>query len=177
MTEPDEALLWARWAMRGYSRPSDVAIPLTAPLRIDGRRLSGVEAHNLTEALAEAYRAGAAASAERIKELEARVAELEAALAKANEPRWFYADGEGIAWRSMEEAVEESCDDLEHGRHLVEIETARPCPTIWGVVHVFTKTELEDQHRDGGPFEGKPYNLTVCATEAEARALLKETDQ
>ena len=70
MTEPDEALLWARWAMRGYSRPSDVAIPLTAPLRIDGRRLSGVEAHNLTEALAEAYRAGAAASAERIKELE-----------------------------------------------------------------------------------------------------------
>ena len=71
MTEPDEALLWARWAMRGYSRPSDVAIPLTAPLRIDGRRLSGVEAHNLAEALAEAYRAGAAASAERIKELEA----------------------------------------------------------------------------------------------------------
>ena len=124
-----------------------------------------------------ALRAGSAASAERIKELEARVAELEAALAKANEPRWFYADGEGIAWRSMEEAVEESCDDLEHGRHLVEIETARPCPTIWGVVHVFTKTELEDQHRDGGPFEGKPYNLTVCATEAEARALLKETDQ
>ena len=112
--------------------------------------------------------------AERIKELEARVAELEAALAKANEPRWFYSDEKGTAWRSMEEAVEEFCDDLEPGRHLVEIETARPCPTIWGVVHFFTKTELEDQHRDGGPFEGKPYNLTVCATEAEARALLKE---
>jgi hypothetical protein len=77
MTEPDEALLWARWAMRGYSRPSDVVIPLTAPLRTDGRPLSGVEAHNFTEALAEAYRAGAAASEARIKELEARVAELE----------------------------------------------------------------------------------------------------
>ena len=136
----------------------------------------------LDEARAEeAYRqwvaARASASAERIKDLEARVEELEAALAKANEPHWFYSDEEGTAWRSMEEAVEEFCDDLEPGRHLVEIETVRPCPTIWGVVDIFTKTELEDQHRDGGPFEGAPYKLTVCATEAEARALLKEGDQ
>ena len=162
MTEPDEAMLYARehWA----TICDEDGFPEVAEAY---RR--GVNDEALaTDALF--YRAGAAAYAERIKE-------LEAALAKANEPRWFYADGEGIAWRSMEEAVEESCDDLEHGRHLVEIETARPCPTIWGVVHVFTKTELEDQHRDGGPFEGKPYNLTVCATEAAARALLKETDQ
>ena len=125
----------------------------------------------------EAYRAGAAASADREEELEARIAELEAALVKANTPRWFYSDEEGSPCHSLDEAIEGFCDDLEPGRHLVEIETVRPCPTIWGVVDIFTKTELEDQHRDGGPFEGAPYKLTVCATEAEARALLKEGDQ
>ena len=169
MTEPDEALLCARehWA----TICDEDGFPEVAEAYRRGDRDEFLR-DNI-----EAYRPGSAASAARIKELEARVAELEAALAKANEPLWFYSDEEGTAWLSMEEAVEGFCDDLEPGRHLVEIETARPCPTIWGVVHFFTKTELEDQHRDGGPFEGKPYNLTVCATEAEARALLKETDQ
>jgi hypothetical protein len=124
----------------------------------------------------EAYRAGAAESADREEELEARVAELEAALAKANEPRWFYSDEEGTLWHSAI-SVEDCIEDLEPGRFLVEIETARPRPTSWGVVHIFTETEIEDQHRDGGPFEGASYKLTVCATEAEARALLKESDQ
>ena len=124
-----------------------------------------------------ALRAGAATSADRIKALEARVAELEAALVKANEPRWFYSDEEGSPCHSLDEAIEGFCDDLDSGRHLLEIETVRPCKTIWGVVHVFTKTELEDQHRNGGPFEGPLYKATVCATEDEARALLKEADQ
>jgi hypothetical protein len=50
MTEPDEALLWAR---------EQSALPAVQTV------------------MAYAYRAGAAASADRIKELEARVAELE----------------------------------------------------------------------------------------------------
>ncbi|MFN8995264.1 MAG: hypothetical protein ACK5X3_16590 [Pseudomonadota bacterium] len=119
----------------------------------------------------EAYRAGAAESADREEELEARVAELEAALVKANTPCWFYSDEEGSPCHSLDEAIEGFCDDLEPGWHFLEVETARPCKTIWGVVHVFTETELEDQYRDGGPFEGASYKLTVCATEAEARAL------
>lgn len=106
------------------------------------------------------------------EELEARIAELEAALVKANTPRWFYSDEEGTYWHSGV-SVEDWIEDLEPGRYLVEIETARPRPTSWGVVQIFTETEIEDQHRDGGPFEGAPYKLTVCATEAEARALLK----
>lgn len=52
MTEPDEALLWAR-----ENSPPHIYVELANA--------------------ANAYRAGAAASAERIKELEARVAELE----------------------------------------------------------------------------------------------------
>lgn len=175
MTEPDEALLWARAEYATLLRPFDVGPQQDY---ISEAILNGLWDDDVAiRHSANGYRAGAAASAERIKELEARVAELEAALVKANEPLWFYSDEEGTAWRSMEEAVEGFCDDLEPGRHLVEIGTARPCPTIWGVVHVFTKTELEDQHRDGGPFEGAPHKLTVCATEAEARALLKEPDQ
>jgi hypothetical protein len=70
MTEPDEAIKFAEAMMRSYNHLSDVVIPPTAPLRIDGRRLTGIEAHNVTQAFAQAYRAGQAASAERIKALE-----------------------------------------------------------------------------------------------------------
>ena len=69
MTEPDEALLWARedYAKQFRSRRSHVADSI----------LSGFWDIEVEVSLpAHGYRAGAAASAERIKELEARVAEL-----------------------------------------------------------------------------------------------------
>lgn len=72
MTEPDEALLWARES--AYQRALEM---------LDGDETEALaqidheDAEYVINWLAEAYRAGAAASAERIKELEARVAELE----------------------------------------------------------------------------------------------------
>lgn len=80
MTEPDEALLWAReltakeWERHGGS-PHIVALAR-----------SGDFDHRLTLA-AEGYRAGAAASAERIKVLEERVAELEEVTHRIKYPR------------------------------------------------------------------------------------------
>jgi len=140
MTEPDEALLWARLAADH---------PVLGP----------------------AYRAGAAASAARIKALEARVAELEAALVKANEPEWFYRADEAVPEHSLEDAIEEFCEYLEPGWHFVEIDTARPCKTIRGAVHILTDDEVKARGDD------EPWVFTPCATEAEARALLKEGDQ
>jgi hypothetical protein len=119
----------------------------------------------------EAYRAGAAASADREEILEARVAELEAALAKANEPKWFYRADEAVPEHSLEDAIEEFCDYLEPGWHFVEIDTARPCKTIRGVVHILTEDEVKARGDD------EPWVFTPCATEAEAEALLKEADQ
>jgi len=163
MIKPDEAMLWARDRMA--IRCQEDGFPEVAEAYRRGDR------DEFLRDDIEAYRAGAAASADREEELEARVAELEAALAKADEPEWFRTDEEGRAWHSLEDAIEVLGENLDPGRYFVEIETARPCTTIWGVVHVFTETEIEDQYRDGGPFEGPWYKLTVCATEAEARAL------
>jgi len=108
--------------------------------------------------------------AERIKALEAKVAELEAALAKANEPRWFYSVEDSAPEHSLEDAIEEFCDYLEPGWHFVEIDTARPCKTIWGAVHILTDDEVKARGDD------EPWVFTPCATEAEARALLKEDE-
>ncbi|MCA6254589.1 MAG: hypothetical protein IM665_05965 [Phenylobacterium sp.] len=101
----------------------------------------------------------------------ARVVELEAALAKANEPEWFYRADEAVPEHSLEDAIEEFCDYLEPGWHFVEIDTARPCKTIRGVVHILTEDEVKARGDD------EPWVFTPCATEAEARALLKEADQ
>jgi hypothetical protein len=99
MTEPDEADKFAEEMMWRYYHASDVVIPPTAPLRIDGRRLTGIEAHNVTEAFAYAYRVGKAASAERIKSLEAAIRRL----LTASEPVETYTHE--ICVR-LEEAVE-----------------------------------------------------------------------
>ena len=103
--------------------------------------------------------------AERIKELEARVAELEAALAEANEPQWFFGyDEEEGHHVTLEEAVADYLRyDDEPGWHFVHVCGARRTPPIWGVAFVALKGD-------------RPY-FTPCATEAEARALLKEGDQ
>jgi hypothetical protein len=162
MTEPDEALLRVRENAAAYcDRHGDW-------LQANAFR----QGHNddlLTEE-AEAYRAGQAASAERIKA-------LEEALAKANRPRWFYADDEGTPFGSVYEAAEGVAESGLFGenncgeRHLVEVQTGRPCAPVWAVIRFFTKDELKDR-RDFEWFE-----VTECATEAEAEALLKEADQ
>jgi hypothetical protein len=141
MTEPDEALIWAR-----------------------EHNLSGPA--NFTLARADAYRAGQAASAERIKA-------LEEALAKATTPSHFVEwseEGSDIC-TDIESVVESAIYDAPPGLHLVEVATYRSCPTIWVVVHCMTEDEREALGAD------TDWALTQCATEAEARALLKEADQ
>ena len=114
----------------------------------------------------EAYLAGAAASADREEILEARVAELEAALAKANEPEWFFGNA-GVPHFSLYEAVKTHVDPtggllIGAQTHLVKVDTARPCKTIWALARF---------HEPSGEWRVLP-----CATEAEARALLKEDE-
>jgi hypothetical protein len=171
MTEPDEALKFAEAMMRSYDHPSDVVIPPTAPLRIDGGRLTGIEAYNVTQAFAHAYRAGQAASAERIKA-------LEEALEKSNKPRWFYyADDEGSPFDSVQDAVQAMVDELDpedylpNGTQVLRIDTLRDCAPIYAAVRFLSEAEREARD-DGFLFE-----VTECATEAEAEALLKEADQ
>jgi hypothetical protein len=102
---------------------------------------------------------------------------LEEALAKANRPYWFYADDEGTPFGSVYEAAEGVAESGLFGenncgeRHLVEVQTGRPCAPVWAVIRFFTKDELKDR-RDFEWFE-----VTECATEAEAEALLKEAAQ
>ncbi len=163
MTEPDEALRYAREnSAQQCDRDGDWC-QAAAYRQGHNDDLLIYEAH--------AYRAGQAASAERIRA-------LEEALAKANEPQWFYdddADDEGQSFGSAEEAVEYAVFSASkpppEGTSILEINTSRPCPSVWAVVKVFTDEEREA--RD----DNEEYIVTLCATEAEAEALLKEADQ
>ena len=73
MTEPDEALLYAREQMADDLQQNGCSAEDVAAARAGAF-------DTLLKVAAAFYRAGAVASAARIKELEARVAELEAAL-------------------------------------------------------------------------------------------------
>ena len=158
MSEPDKAILWARErAARWQDEGGGKAGPSYRSGKLDF--LLGEEV--------EGYRAGQAASAERIKA-------LEEALAKANRPTHFWAstDGEsGEICPDIESSIEPAIYDAPHGRHIVEVETWRRCPTIWAVVHLLTDEEQEALGVD------TDWTITKCATEAEAEALLKEADQ
>ena len=121
------------------------------------------------------YRAGQAASAERIKALEEEVAK---ALAKANKPRWFYyADDEGSPFDSVQDAVQAMVDELgpedylPNGTQVLRIDTLRDCAPIYAAVRFLSEAEREA--RD----DGFLFDVTECATYAEAEALLKEADQ
>lgn len=91
MTEPDEALLWARERAKArMSFPNN-------PHRWIVARHAEVDAGKQDDEgrvkwRAQGYRAGAAASAERIKELEARIKALEAAIRDANKRLKDYTD-------------------------------------------------------------------------------------
>jgi hypothetical protein len=115
----------------------------------------------------EAYRAGAAASADREEELEARVAELEAALTEAKTPSHFvnWSDEGGDFCTDIKRVIESAIYDTPPGLHLFEVMTFRQCPTVWAVVHCLTENEREALGAD------TDWTLTECATEAEARAL------
>jgi hypothetical protein len=105
---------------------------------------------------------------------------LEEALAKANKPRWFYADEEGSPFDSVHEVVEWILDEFgpedhfPNGKGVLPIETARVGPLIYAAVRCRRITEAE---RAGGRKGDFVFEVTECATEAEAWALLKEADQ
>jgi hypothetical protein len=99
---------------------------------------------------------------------------LEAALAKANKPTHFWAstDGEyGEICVDIESAIEAAVYEAPRGRHLVEVDAWRRCQPIWAVVHLLTDEEQEALGVD------TDWTILKCATEAEARAVLKEADQ
>lgn len=159
MSEPDEALIWAReyWAARFEED--------THPKVASDYRSGRCDIHIKSEA--EAYRAGQAASAERIKA-------LEEALATANRPTHFWASTDeeyGEISPDIESAIEPALYDAPRGRHLVEVETWRRCPTIWAVAHLLTDEEQEALGVD------TDWTILKCATEVEARAVLEEADQ
>ena len=100
-----------------------------------------------------------------------RIKELEAALAKANEPEWFFGHA-GAPYLSLDKAVAALVDPYRGPlTQLVEVKTARPAQTLWGVARILT----EELDKARGCKD--PWVFTTCATEAEARALLKESDQ
>ncbi len=105
---------------------------------------------------------------------------LEAALAKANKPRWFYADEEGSPFDSVHEVVEAILDEFgpedhfPNGKGVLLIETARVGPLIYAAVRCRRITEAE---RAGGRKGDFVFDVTECATESEAWAELEEADQ
>jgi hypothetical protein len=172
MTEPDEALIWARERAKADWLECDDEVGGLHAAAEDFP--SGDSDHfEDIEWRAEAYRAGQAASAERIKA-------LEEALAKANRPHWFYADDEGTPFDSVHEAVEWILDefgpddDFPNGKGVRRIDTMRDCAPIFAAVRCRRITEAE---RAGGRKGDFHFEVTECATEAEAEALLKEAAQ
>ena len=167
MTEPDEALLWAR---EDYARHRLERGHTDSKYEAEIIRLGALDLWTSVSVRAEAYRAGQAASAERIKV-------LEEALAKANKPRWFYADDEGSPFDSVYAAVEAILDEFgpedafPNGKGVQRIDTMRDCAPTYAAVRILTEAEREARD-DGFVFE-----VTECATEAEAIAALKEADQ
>jgi hypothetical protein len=109
-----------------------------------------------------------------IQEQRLRIKALEEALAKANRPTHFWASTDeeyGEISPDIESAIEPALYEAPRGRHLVEVEAWRRCQTIWAVVHLLTDEEQEALGVD------TDWTILKCATEAEARAVLKEADQ
>lgn len=109
-------------------------------------------------------------AADALTALKAERDALAAELAKAREPVWFYhPDYTETCQFGLWDVIEYY--DLEPGKHVVEVETARPLPSIWCVVHVLTDKEKDALETDEAWF------CTEHATEAEARAALQQKDR
>jgi hypothetical protein len=119
----------------------------------------------------EAAEQAAAAKLERIQhERDQALREAHDQLAKARTPQWFYHPDytercEYGPWDVIE------AYDLEPGKHVVEIQTARPLPSIWSVVHVLTDAEKDAMETD------EAWVVQDFATEAEARATLASIER
>ncbi|WP_296525271.1 hypothetical protein, partial [Phenylobacterium sp.] len=159
-----EALLWARedYAKQFRSRRSHVADSILSGFW-DGEVEVRLPAHG--------YRAGQAAA-------EARIKELEAALEKANKPRWFYVhdDEDASPFDCAYDAVDHFLDILGHWDGLagqsevIQIQTGRLCADIWVAARVFSEEEREA--RDDGEW----FEFTEHASREEAEAALKGGD-
>jgi Lar family restriction alleviation protein len=102
---------------------------------------------------------------EMIREAVEALREMQEQLVKAQSPQWFYhPDYTEFCQFGPWDVIEHY--DLEPGKHVVEIQTARPLPSIWSVVHVLTDAEKDEMETD------EAWVVQDFATEAEARATL-----
>ena len=110
------------------------------------------------------------ANRDTIDRLTRELAEARAALAKAQQPTWFYHP-----------SYTESCDfdvydvidryDPEPGHHILEVECARSLPSIWCAVHVRTTEEMDALESDDRVV------FTEHATEEAARTYLERNPE
>ncbi|MFZ5744431.1 MAG: hypothetical protein ACOY7T_08135 [Pseudomonadota bacterium] len=100
------------------------------------------------------------ATAREVEGLRAEVARLTDELRKANEPLWFYAEGnEERCLFSPDDAIDWL--DLAAGEYVTEVSTARPCKSIWCAVRVTDDRDADER-----------FTFTEHSTELEARAAL-----
>ena len=102
-----------------------------------------------------------------------RIKALEEELAKANKPTYFYFDPvEGETFESLHDAVIAAAAEAgaNWGRWVIPVYAARTLPLIYAAVRIRTDTGQDCNNR-------LLFQITECATEAEAKALLKEADQ
>ena len=98
--------------------------------------------------------------------LRAEVEALREALEKAQKPLWFYHPD--YIERCLFDPYEVIDDyyDPKPGKHVFEIECARPLPSIWCAVHCLTDAERDAMDTD------ERFSMTEHASEEEARAAL-----
>jgi|APMI01.1.fsa_nt_gi hypothetical protein len=105
---------------------------------------------------------------ERVERLEGENARLREALDKARQPTWFYDINEPERCLYSPEEVVDFMDPAP-GKHVFEVECATSLPSIWCMVEVLTDEQMDERETDDR------FIIREFATEAEARAALKET--
>jgi hypothetical protein len=97
---------------------------------------------------------------------EGEVERLQAELSKAKQPSWFYHPDYTETCQFSPLEVIDDYYDPEPGKHVFEIECARPLPSIWCAVHCLTDDEREAMGT------GERFVATEHDTEEEARAAI-----
>jgi len=107
-----------------------------------------------------------------------RITQLEGAImarppVKVDDGTWWYPEGDtssDACCHSPSEALEGAVDQMADGEScVVVIERALQLPDVYAAVHVFTDAEKDARDDD------EPWDYTLHATDAEARAALSET--